>query len=321
MSASRVITLLVVAGLIAAGVWWRWLRPPQPPAWLGYVESETLYLAAPTAGRLTSLPIPRGGRLAAGQTAFTLDPTTTGAKMQELQAAMREAQARLDDLLTGRRPQELAVTQARAEALAAQEEYAAQEERRATSLFQAGVISQSAFERAQSDLRASRASRRAAAAEDNVGRLPARAQQIAAARATVAEIQAQIRAQTRLSEEIAPTAVRPALVQQTYFNPGEWVPANAPVVALQEDGRLKVRFFVPEPQLQLVKVGARIRIRCDGCAHEVAARVDYVSPQAEFTPPVIYSDQARAKLVFQVEAHVADPQLLAGLPVKVGLRS
>jgi HlyD family secretion protein len=316
-AAPRIAVTLLAVTAGAAGAWWFWLRPSEPPTWLGYIEAEPIYLAAPTAGTLTSLPVRRGGRIAAGQQAFTLDDTTTAARLAELHAELDAAESRLDDMRHGKRAEERAVTLAQTEAAAAEEDQAEREHRRVRTLADNDFVSRSQLDLADARLRAMRANRRAMMAEQTVDRLPARRDQIAAAEAAVGAVHAQIAAQMRASQEIAPRAPRAALVEQTYFNPGEWVPANTPVVALLEDGRRKVRFFVPQADLPRARPGREIRIDCDGCAGPVRARIDYVAPRAEFTPPVIYSDKARAKLVFQVEAAVTSPQLLPGQPVRV----
>ena len=113
----------------------------------------------------------------------------------------------------------------------------------------------------------------------------------------------------------APTA---ALVQDVMYRVGEWVPAGAPVVALLPPGALKVRFFVPEQLLPQARVGREVLLACDGCAAGLKARIRWVSAQAEFTPPVIYSNGSRSKLVFMVEADPLDAAALKpGQPLDV----
>ena len=109
------------------------------------------------------------------------------------------------------------------------------------------------------------------------------------------------------------------VVVDTLFREGEWVSAGAPVVRMLPPENVKVRFFVPQPDLGLVPIGQNVTIRCDGCA-SVTAKVSYVSPEPEYTPPIIYSSETRAKLVFMVEAH-PEPKdgasLRPGQPVEV----
>ncbi|HEX8257956.1 MAG TPA: HlyD family efflux transporter periplasmic adaptor subunit, partial [Allosphingosinicella sp.] len=102
------------------------------------------------------------------------------------------------------------------------------------------------------------------------------------------------------------------------FQRGEWAGANQPVVALIPDDRVFIRFFVPEGSVAAYRTGRRIAFRCDGCGAPRAATIAYVSPRPEFTPPIIYSREARDRLVFMVEARPEPGAALTpGLPVDV----
>jgi HlyD family secretion protein len=107
-------------------------------------------------------------------------------------------------------------------------------------------------------------------------------------------------------------------VDQVYFQVGEWVPANQAIVSIIPDGKVKVRFFVPERQVSRYRPGRTVRFSCDGCASGLAARIGFVSPDPEFTPPIIFSRDSQARMVFMVEAYPANPaKLNPGLPVEV----
>ena len=111
-------------------------------------------------------------------------------------------------------------------------------------------------------------------------------------------------------------------VTETYYRPGEWVPAGAAVASLLPDNRRKLRFYVPETALAGLKPGQAVEAACDGCAQPIRASIDFIAPQAEYTPPVIYSRGSREKLVFRIEAAPAPEQaasLRPGLPVDVRL--
>ncbi len=126
-------------------------------------------------------------------------------------------------------------------------------------------------------------------------------------------------AQVRLDRRTMKSPVT-GTVQQVYFRPGEMVPAGRSIVALLPPGNLKVRFFVPEAVLPRITYGERIRVTCDGCAPGLDATISFISKSAEFTPPVIYSLEERAKLVFLVEALPDQPEKFrVGQPVDVDL--
>jgi HlyD family secretion protein len=141
-----------------------------------------------------------------------------------------------------------------------------------------------------------------------------------AAQAALRDAQARVNsAQTRLTRRRVFSPVT-GTVEQVYYRPGEMVPADRPVVALLPPGNIKVRFYVPETVLPRIAYGDTIKIGCDGCAKDLTARVSFIARQSEFTPPVIYSLQERAKLVYLIEAHPDRPGALrVGQPLDVTL--
>src|SRR5690242_8142214 len=125
--------------------------------------------------------------------------------------------------------------------------------------------------------------------------------------------------QTRLSRRDAHSP-GDATVEQIYFRPGETVPAGKPVVALLPPGNLKIRFFAPQAVLPEIKYGETVGISCDGCDKDLTAKISFIARSAEFTPPVIYSMEERAKLVFLIEARPEHPEnFRVGQPITVTL--
>jgi len=123
--------------------------------------------------------------------------------------------------------------------------------------------------------------------------------------------------ETRLARR---RAVSPAegTIQQVYYRPGETVPQGRPVVALLPPGNLKVRFFAPETQLPEIKFGDSVTLSCDGCDKGLTAKVSFIARSSEYTPPVIYSLDERAKLVYMIEARPDQPEKFrVGQPVSV----
>ena len=109
-------------------------------------------------------------------------------------------------------------------------------------------------------------------------------------------------------------------VEQIYFRPGETVAAGKPVVALLPPGNLKIRFFAPQSMLPQIKYGETVGVSCDGCDKDLTAKISFIARSAEFTPPVIYSMEERAKLVFLIEARPEHPEKFrVGQPITVTL--
>ena len=107
-------------------------------------------------------------------------------------------------------------------------------------------------------------------------------------------------------------------MEEIFFRQGEWATANQPVMALLPDSEVKLRFFVPETEAARYRPGTQVRFTCDGCGGDRSARITWISPRPEFSPPVLYSRSSRDRLVFMVEAAPQNPRALnPGLPVDV----
>jgi HlyD family secretion protein len=307
-------TLAALAVLLGLGA------VPEAPVVQGYVEGEYLRIAPPAAGTLHTLSVARGQMVARGAPLFAMDLTAAQAERERLAAALAQARAQLADLTKGKRPEELAVVaaqQAQAEAALA---YSHAELKRQEALVARRVTSPDKLDAARSAFERDRARLAELTAQLAVSSLPARPDQLHAAGDAVAMAAAALAQQEQRLADMAPVAPADALVEDTLYNPGEWVPAGSPVVSLLPPGRVKVIAYVPEARMNRIRPGDAVRLGCDGCPADLTARVRYVSPRAEYTPPVIYSVQNRAKLVFRIEAvPEGGVRLNPGLPVDVEL--
>lgn len=283
----------------------------EPSAYQGYLEGEFVYVAAPLAGQLERLAVARGTRVEAGAPLFALEQSAEVSTMHEAAERLRAAQARLADLRKGSRPSELAALDARLAQARAATELSALELQRATKLHQTTVLSDEEFDRVRLNHEANTKQVMEVAAQLETAQLGGRADAIAAAQAETAAAQAALdRAGWSVAQKnrAAPAA---ALVYDTLFREGEFVAAGQPVVALLPPANLKVRFFVPEAGFAALKAGQSVKVAITG-RPPLEARISYLSPQPEYTPPVLYNRENRAKLVFMVEA-VFDSAVAADL--------
>jgi HlyD family secretion protein len=303
--------LIIVVVIAAAVVLWLLLSGPKRERILsGYIEGEELYLASPVAGTVASVSAVEGTRVAPGQQLFTIDPATLAAQQEQRQANAAAAQTQIASAEANARQADADVAAAAADAVRARQDLA-----RLLS-----VKRDDSAAVAGKDIDAARAAFREANAKVAAAQktADARRAQIEAARAQAVEAQGgQREAQIRINQ-LSPPAPAAGRVEDVYFQQGEWVSANQPVIALLPDNKVKVRFFVPEQQVAWYRPGRTVRFSCDGCASGLAAVIRYVSPRPEFTPPIIFSRDSRDRLVFMVEASPARPaNLQPGLPVDV----
>ena len=278
--------------------------PAEQPAlrFSGYVEGEYVSVAPREAGRIVEIMVARGDRVDAGKVVARLEDDDASAAVAGAQAELSRAEAQLADLESGRRPEEIAVTRAQLAEAEAGLAQAQQQLQRQRELFSRDHVAQAALDEAQSSHDSAAARVEALSRQIAVEEMPARAAAIDAARSAVAARRAQLEeAQWRLSQRTLKAPVA-AVVDAVLRRPGEMAAPDAPVVSLLPDENRVVRFFVPEALRATVELSERVALACDGCPAGLEARVRYVSAEAEFTPPVIYSVESRQKLVYMVEA-------------------
>ena len=294
---------------------------PEPNRVQGYVEGEFVYVASPYAGALGSLYVRRGAQVKVGDPLFALENTSERAGRDEARRRLAQAHANLEDAKKGKRPSEIEsieaqLKQARSALVLSEREYGRQEQ----LLRIPGATSQQDVDRARSarDQDGQRVAQ--AEADLKTAQLGARTDQVAAAEAEVRAREATLaRAEWDLSQK-RQNAPKDGLVFDTLYREGEWVAAGRPVIALLPPQNIKVRAFVPEPRVGAIHAGDSVQVFVDGVREPFIGKVSFISPQAEYTPPVIYSRESRGKLVFMIEA-VFDSKIAVNLhpgqPVEV----
>jgi HlyD family secretion protein len=276
---------------------------PGEPGYQGYAEGEFVLVASPFAGQLLRLHVQRGQQVEAGAPLFELEQDAERANQREAKAHVDTARAQAENLSAMRRPLEREAALAAVEEARAALELSTRELARLEQLFAKGFVSEAAVDSVRGRHDRDRATLAHVQAQaDLAAQSVGRRQEVSAARATIEAARATLSQREWAVAQKSPHAPVSGLVYDTYFVPGEWVPAGRPVASLLPPGNVKLRFYVPEPEVGSIRVGQRIAATCDGCQAPIPGAVTYVSAQPEYTPPVIYSREERAKLVFMVEA-------------------
>lgn len=285
----------------------------------GYAEAEYRYLASPVAGTLHALQVKRGDVVAAGAPLFALDPAPEADEVNRLGAQREQQLALIANLRAGQRPDELAVLRAQAEQAAAQLTLSKTQWQRVQELGKQNLASRDQIDAARTQLERDDARDQEAKARLRVAKLGARDDEVRAAEAQLQAIDAQLdQARWQLAQKAlqAPVAGR---VQDTLYQPGEFVAAGKPAVVLLPEDAIKVRFYVPQALRSQLDVGKTVQLSCDGCGATIPAEVRFVADSVEYTPPVLFNRDNRAALVYRAEAWPVAPgaRLQPGQPVDV----
>jgi HlyD family secretion protein len=313
----------IVAVVLPAAVLLTACTPSHSHRVQGYVEGEFVYIASPQSGALTNLAVARGDAVRAGDLLFSLERSPEQDALAEAQRRVNEGRASLADARKGKRAPEIQSLAAQVAQARAALQFSATEVGRQEALSRVpGAGSQGDLDKARAAHEEDAARLEQLAADLETARLGARDDFVLAQEANVRALEsAQVRAEWLLGQK-SQRAPQAGLVFDTLYRQGEWVEAGRPVVELLPPQNIKVRAFVPEAIIGALHQGDKLTVTVTGLTNALAGRISFISPQAEYTPPVIYSDESRGKLVFMIEA-VFDPQTAAqlhpGQPVDVQL--
>ena len=285
----------------------------------GWAEADESRVAPLTTGILTRLAVERGQAVDAGTVLFTQDSDAERAARDEAAARLAQSQAQLANLEAGGRTTDLDAALAQVREARSALELTQSDLRRTEQLAKDGAATQQRLDVSRSNSDQSAARLHSAEARLRSLQIPlGRIQEIEAQRAVTEMARAALASAEWKLQQRTGSAPLPGRVLDTYYRTGEMVPAGAAVLSILPDGALRVRFFVPEPQLPSIRLGAPVRVTCDGCPAPLDAQVSFVSPKPEYTPPVVYAGDAKSKLVFLVEARSSALQgLHPGQPLDV----
>ncbi len=313
------IVLLVV--VIGGGVWWWSARRPPPVAWQGYAEADYVKVAPTQSGLLTAVSVARGDAVAAGAPLFNQDDTDDLAARDQAAGQLSQAEKQLANLQQAAKPTEIQQAEANlADANSSLVRIAA-DLTRGEALLPRGDATKQSVDQLRAEFRSAQAKVAGLTAALAQARAPmGREGEIDAQSATVKAFRAALEmAEWRLAQRHVAAPVD-ARVADVLARPGEMMTAGTPVISLLPSANIFVRFFVPEPILSTIHLGDRVDFSCDTCRTGLAGTISFIAPQAEYTPPLIYSESSKGKLVFMIEARPPPDQAVLfnpGQPVVV----
>lgn len=269
----------------------------------GYIEGRFTYIASSVSGHLEQRYVHRGDEVQAGQKLFNLDPLPQSAELDQAEKNLIAEKEKLINLEKGSRDTILDSIRAQVDQAKSDLALAKLTLKRHSKLVKTGAISQSRYDDAYTNYQVKLKAVAKLESDLAEAELGARTHVIREQAARVQASKAQIRQLKWELGQKSQGATLKAEVYDTFFRKGEFVPAGQPVLALLAPKNIYLIFFVPEPLLSSIKVGQKVTFNCDGCKAQTAT-IYYISPNEEYTPPVIFTKESRKKLVYRVEARI-----------------
>lgn len=287
----------------------------------GYIEGDLTNISSAFGGDLKVLNVTRGDRVKANQLLFKLDPEPEQSILFAAQAKHAEVELNLQNLIEGQRSTIIAGITAQLEQAKAELTFAKQTLDRYKNLVVKNAIDKASYDRAVSDYNAKQQKVSEISANLNEAKQGARKYLIEAQKQTVQSARLDVQKYRWQLEQKIKYVAKAGFVFDTFFTVGEYVPAGQSVVSLLTPDNIYIVFYIPERFLSSIHLKQLLHFNCDGCKKEMG-RIYYISPKAEYTPPVIYSRESRDKLVYRIEADILNNKAVLfhpGQPVEVEL--
>lgn len=285
----------------------------------GYVEADYIYISPLNAGKIKKINVKKGQEVGLGQQLFILDDEPFIQQSAQANNKLSMERAKLSDMQTGLRKTELDVLRMQLESALEAEKLAYSKLQRNKK--QSAVISKFELEQFESDYLQKHTYVLQLKNNLTANALPSRQDQILAQQSAVQQAQKALEEQLWYLKQRTLSAPGKSVVSDILYHTGEWVPAGRPVLSLLPDDNIKIRFFVSSKQLARIKLSEKISFFTSN-NNLFSAEISYISSAAEYTPPVIYSNNRKEKLVFMIEA-IPDShnrqQFHPGMPVTVRL--
>ena len=319
--------MLAIVVIVVAGLLLSWplndARDDSVLRLYGNVDIREVELSFRQPGRVHEMAFDEGDSVSAGEVMARLDDEPYRDMVAATEAGLQVAQAELDKLLSGNRPQEIAQARERVRQTQAIASEAGRNFKRQTSLLESGSTSQHLVDAARAADEQAAANLAAAEAALSLATAGFRGEDIAAGIARVAAAEASL-SQTRTAladtELVAPSN---ATVIARVREPGSMVASNTPVYSLSLRDPVYVRAYVSEPDLGRIAPGAKVQVHTDSSTRVYHGQIGFISPRAEFTPKTVETTDLRTDLVYRLRVVVTDADLALrqGMPVSVDVNS
>ena len=289
----------------------------------GTIEATLADVNAKAAGTIKTLAFNEGDMVKKGQLLGELSRHDLLAQRERDAVSVLAAEAKLRDLVSGARAQEIEQAMASLTIAANNKTKADQDLARAESLFTAGAIAQTEVEAIRLNAGQKAAQLEQAQAALNLLQAGNRPEQVSAASAEVARSKAVLSASDALLEDLKLYAPQDGIITSKNYEEGEFVSLGAALFTVANLNDLWVDVYIPTDDLPRIKLGQQVEVTVSGDETVYAGKVTHIASQGEFTPKSIQTKKERANVVFAVKISLENKRgiLKPGMPADVVFRS
>lgn len=273
-----------------------------PKEFQGYIEADNIYIASPYSGTLEVLAVKRGQAVNKDQLLFQLDKNPEILQVSEFKESIQQAIHLLRDLQQPKREPEIEAIKAQIEQDKANKLLTDIRLKRQQALLARGATNQDAVDEVLARYKQLEQLIIEHTANLKLAQLGSRKEQIEAQISNVERIREQFKQALWRLQQKNSKAPFAGLIFDTYFREGEFVPSQQPILSLLTPQNIHIEFFIPNTVLNTIHLGQSITFTATNYRSRSTALISYISPEAEYMPPLIYSRENNEKLVFRIQA-------------------
>ncbi|MBZ4654560.1 MAG: AcrA [Peptococcaceae bacterium] len=285
----------------------------------GTIEATSVQLSAKVPGTIKTIAIKAGDHVKKGQLVAEISRNDLLAQRERDELTVLKAEAALADLLSGAREQEIKEAEAAANTARVNFNRAADDFKRAETLFQAAAIPQVEYEKAQAAAEISKNQLQAAEARLSMLRSGSRPDMISAARAEVERSKAILKATKAMLEDLMVISPIDGVVLTKNYQEGEFVQAGASLATVLNMEDLWIKVYIPTDDLPHIYLGQKARFTISGVSQIFEGVVEEIATKGEYTPKTIQTKKERTNVVFGVKIRINSQGgiLKPGMPADV----
>jgi HlyD family secretion protein len=288
---------------------------------LGTLERDRIAHTATANEVVIALPVARGSRVSVGDVLVQLDSRQQTALTAKAAANAVAAQANLEKLRNGARPEEVAAASAKLEGANVTLTESEAAYLRAKNLVVEGLVSQVSLDQALAFKDSNIATAHAAQEQLLILTNGTRHEDLLMAEANLAVMQAALASENKKLDDLTVSATRNGLLDNLPWNLGERVTLGSPVAIVLAGYAPYARIYVPEPYRVKISAGDNLVIHVDGLTKSITGKVRWISTEPAFTPYYALNQKERARLMYLTEVQLPDSyaELPNGMAVQVEL--
>jgi HlyD family secretion protein len=317
----RLIVLILIAAGIAGLLFYLFNRENRGRNSLikvsGNIETTEVDIGFKIAGRIVNLSVQEGDWIEKGKVLARLDDEDLRQRLELARATLKSAQARLDKLMAGSRPEEIREAEASLHQSQFDFENKQTNYERMKVLFERGVIPKETLDNAETGFKIAKASMQRAKENYQLVKEGPRKEDIEDAKAQVEQARASLKlTETQLSYTVLYSPLSGVVLVKS-GEIGEVVNPGTSILTLADIENVWLKAYIPETDLSRVKWGQEVMVTTDLRPQKVyKGKISFISSQAEFTPKQIQTEKERVTLVYRIKIDIPNPdrELKPGMP-------